>query len=118
MRIRLTRKRANNFLHSAGGQQRRQSSIAVTRIVVDDREIPCAVRNQRIDQLAWHTRIAEAADHDRCAIEDSRDGGIELRVNLVNQIIVLRAWWGFAADGDFSRVLACYGLDYRSLIVR
>ena len=70
------------FLTRPRLQQRCQPGLAVAGVVVDDREVARAVRDQRIDQLVRLARAAEAADHHGRAVGDAlqrgRGGGKQL----------------------------------------
>src|SRR3546814_21196633 len=68
VRIRLTRKRADDLLHPPRLEQRGKPGLAVTGIVVDDGKVARAMGDQRIDELVRHARGPEPADHDLRAL--------------------------------------------------
>ncbi|ABA51189.1 hypothetical protein BURPS1710b_A1553 [Burkholderia pseudomallei 1710b] len=86
LRIGLPRKRADDLAHAPRLQQRGEARLAVAGVVVDDRQIARALRDQRIDQLGGHPGRAEAADHDRRAVVDVGHRRLEGIENLVDHV--------------------------------
>src|SRR4030095_266454 len=74
MRIDLSRKRADNLRHPPRLDESREPGVAVARVVVDDRETARTLRHQGVDQAGGHAGGTEAAQHDRRAIGNVRDG--------------------------------------------
>jgi hypothetical protein len=73
-RVRGARERAHDLRHAAGLQQRGQSDLSASGVVADDREAPCALVDERMDELDRTSGLAEAADHHRGAIMDVGHG--------------------------------------------
>ena len=63
LRVGLARKRADDLADAPRLQQRGEAGLAVAGVVVDDRQVARALRDQRVDQLRRHAGRAEAADH-------------------------------------------------------
>ena len=73
-----------DLAHLTRGQQGRETGVAVAGVVVHDREVPRAVRDQRVDQLHRLSGTPEPADHHRRTVGDAGDRGRGIRHRLVD----------------------------------
>src|SRR6186713_3326037 len=69
MTMRAFRKRTDDFPNPPCAQQSCQADLAVTRVVVDDRELPGTLIDQSVDELGGIARLPESADEDDCTVE-------------------------------------------------
>src|ERR1051326_5973375 len=83
-RVRLPRKRAQDFAHALRLDERRKPGVAVACIVIDDRQVARALRDQSFDERGGHSGIAEAVDHDRGAIGHVRERRLGARCDFVD----------------------------------
>ena len=91
MRIGLARERANHLAHFARSEQRRDACLAVARVVGDDGEVACALRDESVDERHRHARAAKAADHDRRTITHIGERLGNRWKNFVDQSAKVRA---------------------------
>src|SRR5262249_25982963 len=83
-RVRLPRKRAQDLAHALRLDERGEAGVAVAGVVVDDRQVACALLDQGLDQRHRHPRAAEAMDHDRRAIGHVGERSFGARYDLVD----------------------------------
>jgi hypothetical protein len=86
VRVDLSRVRADELPDAARLEQRGDADLSVARVVVDDREVPRSLRDQRVDQLLGDARAAESSDEDRRAVANVGERGLHGRRNLVDHV--------------------------------